>query len=104
MNRTIPTRVGRTTAESKKVFGNADHPHAGGENSELSTRYTAVCEVFRDSKRPVFVLHPLLRHEPETADSVSRRSGSPQRSILKPWQFGSLVMISRLIPSALRLT
>ncbi len=31
--RTIPTRVGRTRSDRRRIPGSTDHPHAGGENS-----------------------------------------------------------------------
>ena len=34
LDRTIPTRVGRTGLCSQRFIATADHPHAGGENSQ----------------------------------------------------------------------
>ena len=36
--RTIPTRVGRTLRFNRREQSNADHPHAGGENSTAFAR------------------------------------------------------------------
>ncbi len=41
VNRTIPTRVGRTPPVCRTRFRTPDHPHAGGENANDKARFSA---------------------------------------------------------------
>ena len=41
--RTIPTRVGRTTPDSGTGHRSTDHPHAGGENEQITKGKLSLC-------------------------------------------------------------
>ena len=67
IRRTIPTRVGRTSLVRNCQGWLTDHPHACGENSGLSTGYSARSKFFRESERLIFLIHPLFGHQPKAA-------------------------------------
>jgi hypothetical protein len=104
---------------------NTDHPHACGENGIdhrskngyhgpsprvwgehwITNRLQRhVPRFFGESERLIFLIHPVFGNQPQAAKVRVTPIRFVPRSILNPWQFGSLERISRLIPLALRFT